>query len=140
MPTAGKGGYIEFEDAWYDIDEDETPDGSDVANEYERLVKKRRAGSWGPPGCGSRIVAPESSTSLTDFHFESFQQVLGVADFGLLAFRLLGDLAFDGQRAGVAQARRACADKFPCRRRRRPAELPGPTPGPGFAAHLASLQ
>jgi predicted dehydrogenase len=35
-----KGGYIKFEDAWYDIDNDATPDGSIVADEYTRLVKK----------------------------------------------------------------------------------------------------
>ncbi len=36
----GKGGYIKFEDAWYDIHDDATPDGSVVADEYARLVKK----------------------------------------------------------------------------------------------------
>ncbi len=35
-----KGGYIKFEDTWYDIDNDATPDGSVVADEYNRLVKK----------------------------------------------------------------------------------------------------
>ncbi len=36
----GQGGYIQFEDAWYDIFSDETPDGSVVADEYTRLTKK----------------------------------------------------------------------------------------------------
>jgi predicted dehydrogenase len=38
--NTGKGGYIEFDDKWYEIDEDATPDGSDVNKEYDRLVKK----------------------------------------------------------------------------------------------------
>ena len=40
LTSRGKGGYIEFDDKWYEIDDDATPDGSDVAKEYERLVKK----------------------------------------------------------------------------------------------------
>ncbi len=36
-----KGGYLPFQDAWYDIDKDDTPDGSVVADEYARLVKAR---------------------------------------------------------------------------------------------------
>ncbi len=36
----GKGGFIKFEDTWYDINHDATPDGSVVADEYARLVKK----------------------------------------------------------------------------------------------------
>ncbi len=36
----GQGGYIKFEDAWYEIHEDATPDGSVVADEYARLAKK----------------------------------------------------------------------------------------------------
>ena len=39
--NSGKGGYIVFKDEWYDMDRDETPDGSDVATEYDRLVKKK---------------------------------------------------------------------------------------------------
>ncbi len=38
--SEGKGGYIEFQDSWYDIDSDDTPDGSVVAEEYARLTKK----------------------------------------------------------------------------------------------------
>lgn len=34
---AGKGGYIEFQESWYDIDRDETPDGSSVAEEKSRM-------------------------------------------------------------------------------------------------------
>jgi len=35
-----QGGYIQFQDAWYDIHDDATPDGSVVADEYARLVNK----------------------------------------------------------------------------------------------------
>ena len=35
----GDGGYIKFEDSWYDIDSDETPDGSDLKETRARLVK-----------------------------------------------------------------------------------------------------
>ena len=35
----GKGGYIEFKEEWYDIDDDATPDGSVVADEMARLTK-----------------------------------------------------------------------------------------------------
>ena len=35
-----KGGFVQFQDAWYDIHDDATPDGSVVADEYNRLVKK----------------------------------------------------------------------------------------------------
>lgn len=38
--NSGKGGYIEFKDAWYDVDSDETPDGSVVADEYKRLTEQ----------------------------------------------------------------------------------------------------
>ena len=38
--NSGKGGYIEFDDAWYEIDDDATPDGSDVNKEFDRLVNK----------------------------------------------------------------------------------------------------
>lgn len=34
-----QGGYVKFDDAWYDISKDETPDGSVVADEYAKLVK-----------------------------------------------------------------------------------------------------
>jgi predicted dehydrogenase len=34
-----QGGYVKFDDAWYDIDKDDTPDGSVVADEYAKLVK-----------------------------------------------------------------------------------------------------
>ncbi len=33
----GKGGYLKFEEAWYDINKDETPDGSSVAEENKKL-------------------------------------------------------------------------------------------------------
>ncbi|MBM4088098.1 MAG: Gfo/Idh/MocA family oxidoreductase [Planctomycetes bacterium] len=35
--NSGKGGFITFDDNWYKIDRDETPDGSDVAKERTRL-------------------------------------------------------------------------------------------------------
>lgn len=35
----GKGGYIVFQDEWYDVDDDATPDGSNVEDEYARLTK-----------------------------------------------------------------------------------------------------
>lgn len=35
----GEGGYVKFEEDWYDIMSDKTPDGSDVEKEYQRLVK-----------------------------------------------------------------------------------------------------
>jgi hypothetical protein len=38
--SENQGGYIKFEDTWYDIDNDATPDGSIVGDEYARLVKK----------------------------------------------------------------------------------------------------
>lgn len=34
------GGYVPFDDNWYDLNHDATPDGSVVADEYDRLVKK----------------------------------------------------------------------------------------------------
>ena len=34
----GGGGFIKFEDSWYDIDSDETPDGSDLKETRARLV------------------------------------------------------------------------------------------------------
>jgi predicted dehydrogenase len=33
----GEAGYIRFEDAWFDVDNDATPDGSSVAEEMQRL-------------------------------------------------------------------------------------------------------
>jgi predicted dehydrogenase len=33
----GEAGYIRFEDAWFDVDSDATPDGSSVAEEMQRL-------------------------------------------------------------------------------------------------------
>lgn len=33
----GKGGYLKFEEAWYDIDKDETPDGSSLKEENDKL-------------------------------------------------------------------------------------------------------
>ena len=33
----GKGGYLVFEDSWYDLNDDATPDGSDVKATAERL-------------------------------------------------------------------------------------------------------
>jgi predicted dehydrogenase len=33
----GKGGYLKFEESWYDIDKDETPDGSSVKEENDKL-------------------------------------------------------------------------------------------------------
>ena len=38
--NAGKSGYIEFEESWFDIDKDDTPDGSTIAAETESLTKK----------------------------------------------------------------------------------------------------
>jgi predicted dehydrogenase len=35
--NSGKGGYIKFEESWYDIHDDATPDGSDVKATAERL-------------------------------------------------------------------------------------------------------
>jgi predicted dehydrogenase len=36
----GKGGYIEFQESWYDINDDATPDGSSVKDENEKLGAK----------------------------------------------------------------------------------------------------
>ena len=33
----GKGGYIQFQEDWYDINKDATPDGSSVKEENEKL-------------------------------------------------------------------------------------------------------
>ena len=33
----GKGGYVKFEEEWYDINKDGTPDGSSVKEENEKL-------------------------------------------------------------------------------------------------------
>ncbi len=39
--VAGKGsGFVKFDDKWYDLNDDATPDGSSVKDEYERLVKE----------------------------------------------------------------------------------------------------
>ena len=35
----GESGYIQFKDEWFDIHKDDTPDGSDVAKEKERLMQ-----------------------------------------------------------------------------------------------------
>lgn len=34
----GESGYVQFEDGWFNIDDDSTPDGSDVAEEKSKLV------------------------------------------------------------------------------------------------------
>ena len=36
---ATTGGFIQFQDAWYDLHDDSTPDGSVVADEYSQLTK-----------------------------------------------------------------------------------------------------
>ena len=35
----GKGGYLQFEEEWFQIDSDATPDGSDIAVEMEAMKK-----------------------------------------------------------------------------------------------------
>ena len=35
--SAGKGGYLKFEESWFDIDHDATPDGSTIEAERARL-------------------------------------------------------------------------------------------------------
>jgi predicted dehydrogenase len=35
--NAGEGGYLKFEETWYDIDSDDTPDGSSIEAERQRL-------------------------------------------------------------------------------------------------------
>ncbi|EMI19217.1 oxidoreductase domain-containing protein [Rhodopirellula maiorica SM1] len=37
--NAGKGGYLEFKEEWFDIDNDATPDGSKIATEREFMKK-----------------------------------------------------------------------------------------------------
>ena len=37
--AAGKGGYLEFKEEWFDVDNDATPDGSDVKVEREAMSK-----------------------------------------------------------------------------------------------------
>lgn len=37
--NAGKGGYLEYKEEWFDIDNDETPDGSDTKAEQEYMLK-----------------------------------------------------------------------------------------------------
>jgi hypothetical protein len=34
-----KGGFLQFQESWYDIDNDETPDGSDLKAEMAALTK-----------------------------------------------------------------------------------------------------
>lgn len=36
----GEAGFVKFEDDWYDLQSDETPDGSICAGEYDKLVKE----------------------------------------------------------------------------------------------------
>jgi hypothetical protein len=36
----GQGGYIQFQESWYDINDDATPDGSSVKDENEQLGAK----------------------------------------------------------------------------------------------------
>jgi predicted dehydrogenase len=36
--SRGESGYIQFKDSWFDIHNDDTPDGSEVKAEYEKLV------------------------------------------------------------------------------------------------------
>ena len=36
--TKGESGYVEFKEEWFDIHSDETPDGSNVKQEYAQLV------------------------------------------------------------------------------------------------------
>jgi hypothetical protein len=33
----GEPGYIKFEESWFDVDSDDTPDGSSVKEEMQRL-------------------------------------------------------------------------------------------------------
>jgi hypothetical protein len=33
----GEAGYVRFEEPWFDVDSDDTPDGSVVADELQRL-------------------------------------------------------------------------------------------------------
>ena len=37
--SIGKGGYIQFQESWYDVDNDATPDGSDMAQTKRDLLK-----------------------------------------------------------------------------------------------------
>ena len=37
--AAGKGGYLQFKEEWFQIDNDATPDGSDIAKETEFMTK-----------------------------------------------------------------------------------------------------
>ncbi|MCO8123671.1 Gfo/Idh/MocA family oxidoreductase [Stieleria sp. TO1_6] len=37
--NAGKGGYLEYKKEWFDIDNDATPDGSDIKREQEFMLK-----------------------------------------------------------------------------------------------------
>jgi len=42
------------------------------------------------------------AAALSDFRFQFVQQIYGMPDFRLLPFWFLGNFAFDGQRAGIA--------------------------------------
>jgi predicted dehydrogenase len=37
---AGKGGYLQYKEEWFDIDNDATPDGSDIKREQEYMLKE----------------------------------------------------------------------------------------------------
>ena len=37
--NAGKGGYLEFKEEWFEVDNDATPDGSDIAAETAYMKK-----------------------------------------------------------------------------------------------------
>jgi predicted dehydrogenase len=37
--AAGKGGYLQFKEEWFDVNSDEVPDGSDIAFEQESMMK-----------------------------------------------------------------------------------------------------
>lgn len=37
--AAGKGGYLEFKEEWFEVNSDEVPDGSDIAKETENMKK-----------------------------------------------------------------------------------------------------
>jgi hypothetical protein len=34
----GESGFLKFEESWYDLNSDETPDGSSYQDEYDSLV------------------------------------------------------------------------------------------------------
>ena len=37
--AAGKGGHLQFKEEWFEIDNDATPDGSEIAAETARMKK-----------------------------------------------------------------------------------------------------